>query len=488
MSRYALNLIELLDGVAVEMIDGSQNQSFQSLRTDSKKVTENDVFIAISGYSVDGHDFIQQAIGNGASVIVYEHDGITPEKGISYVKVEDSRQAISRMACNYYGNPSEYLQLVGVTGTNGKTTVATLLYKTFKSLGFKAGLLSTIHNRIGDKILESSHTTPDPLSLNRLLRQMVDENCTHAFMEVSSHALHQKRTHGLKWKAGIFTNITHDHLDYHGTFAAYIKAKKILFDHLPEDAVAIVNIDDSHGRIMVQNTAADVKTYALNKMADYKGKVLDNSIEGLHLDINGHDVHCRLVGKFNAYNFLAVYATAVELGHNPVEALQVMSGLQGAEGRFDYVLNPETGIAGIVDYAHTPDALENVLRSLLSLRKSGQRIITVVGCGGDRDVRKRPEMAKIAVKNSDIVILTSDNPRSEDPDAIIDDMMKGVDDGKNLMRQVDRKEAIKMASMLARENDIILIAGKGHEKYQEIQGVKNPFDDKGVLKEVLFVL
>lgn len=489
MGKYAENLEELLKGVKIERLDGSLNQAFHTLQIDSRKVTEGDVFIALSGYSVDGHDFINQAIESGASTIVYEKDFSVQSQDVTTIKVKDSREAISLMAGNYNGNPSEELKLVGVTGTNGKTTVATLLFKLLRQLGYKAGLLSTIHNRINDNILESSHTTPDPLNLNAVLRKMVDAGCEYAFMEVSSHALDQKRTIGLRFDAGIFTNITHDHLDYHKTFAEYIKAKKMLFDHLPEGTIACINIDDVNGKIMVQNTDAEVITYALGKMADYKGKLLENRIEGLHLEINGQEVYFKLVGRFNAYNILAVYATAVEMGHDSTAVLQILSRMEGAEGRFDYVVNKKTGITGIVDYAHTPDALENVLKAIVSLRSNAQKIITVVGCGGDRDVTKRPEMAGIAVRYSDRVILTSDNPRSENPETIIDDMMKGIEeDSRKVIRQADRKEAIKTAVMLADKGDILLIAGKGHEKYQEIKGIKYPFDDKRVLNEVLFVL
>ncbi len=488
MSKYAGNLYELMQGVVVEKVEGSQNQTFQAIHVDSRKLGKGDVFIAIDGYTADGHDFIEMAVKNGAVAIVYEKDGNYDFDGVTHIKVTDSREAVSLMASNYYGHPSEYLELIGVTGTNGKTTIVTLLYDVFRELGFKTGLLSTVHNKIDDVVLEASHTTPDPISLNRLLREMVDSGCTHAVMEVSSHALHQKRTFGLKFSSGIFTNITHDHLDYHGTFAEYIKAKKLLFDHLPKGSLAITNVDDNKGEVMVQNTAARIRRYALQRMADYKGKILDNSIQGLHLEINGHEVYCRMVGRFNAYNFLAVYAATVEMGHDAVEVLRIMSGLTGAEGRFDYIVEPKTGIVGIVDYAHTPDALENVLKTINDMRTPSQRVITVVGCGGDRDVSKRPEMAKIAVDSSDQAIFTSDNPRSEEPEAIIDDMKKGVDDMRKVLVQIDRREAIKMAVAIAREGDIILIAGKGHEKYQEIKGVKYPFDDKRVLNEVLFVL
>lgn len=488
MSKYAENLYELMRGVVVEKSVGSQKQVFRTIQVDSREVRDGDVFVAISGYAVDGHHYIQKAIENGATVVVYERETEYDFQGITYIKVNDTREAVSIMASNYYGNPSEDLNLIGVTGTNGKTTVATLMYDLLRGLGYKAGLLSTVQNRIGDEMLPATHTTPDPISLNKLLRQMVDVGCSHAVMEVSSHALHQKRTFSLRFSVGIFTNITHDHLDYHGTFSEYIKAKKLLFDHLPKGSIAITNLDDSNGEIMVQNTSARVRKYALKRMADYKGKILDNNLGGLQLEINGHEVYCRMVGKFNAYNFLAVYAAIVEMGHDSIDALRILSDLKGAEGRFEYVVDQKSGINGIIDYAHTPDALENVLRTILDFRNPTQRVITVVGCGGDRDVEKRPRMASIAVKYSDQVILTSDNPRSEDPTMIIEDMKRGIEDVRRVLTQVDRREAIKIAVALAQKGDIILIAGKGHEKYQEIKGVKYPFDDIRVLNEVLFVL
>jgi UDP-N-acetylmuramoyl-L-alanyl-D-glutamate--2,6-diaminopimelate ligase len=404
--------------------------------------------------------------------------------------VENSASAAGIMAHNYFGQPTEKLKLVGVTGTNGKTTIATLLFKLFSALGYKCGLLSTVENHIGKQVLPATHTTPDAISLNELLSQMVDEGCTHVFMETSSHALHQHRVAGLKYAGAIFSNITHDHLDYHKTFDEYIRVKKSFFDNLAFDAFAISNADDKRGQVMLQNTNAQKFLYSLRTIAGFKGKILENNLSGLVMNIDDQEVHFRLIGEFNAYNLLAVYAAAVCLGEDKQEVLQMLSGLTGAEGRFDYIISPKEKIIGIVDYAHTPDALLNVLATIKNLRKGHEQVITVVGCGGDRDKTKRPVMGEVACEHSDKVIFTSDNPRSEEPEAILKDMETGLSTAakRKYISIADRKEAIKTAVSLAKPDDIILIAGKGHEKYQEIKGVKYPFDDKEVVKEVFDTL
>jgi UDP-N-acetylmuramoyl-L-alanyl-D-glutamate--2,6-diaminopimelate ligase len=408
------------------------------------------------------------------------------KEGVTYVQVENTSAAAGQMAHNFYGQPSEKLKLVGVTGTNGKTTVATLLFKLFSSLDAKAGLISTVQNQIGEKILPATHTTPDPISLNELLKQMVDEGCTHVFMEVSSHAVHQHRIAGLKYAGGLFTNITHDHLDYHQTFDEYIRVKKSFFDSLPASAFAISNADDKRGTVMLQNTSAHKYLYSLRTVADFKGKILENNLSGLVMSINDQEVHFRLIGEFNAYNLLAVYGAAVSLGEDKHEVLRALSMLTGAEGRFDYVVSPKERVIGIVDYAHTPDALLNVLATIKNLRKGHEQIITVVGCGGDRDKTKRPIMGAVACEHSDKVIFTSDNPRSEDPDQIIKDMEQGLSAAakRKYISITDRREAIKTAVSFSKPEDILLIAGKGHEKYQDIKGVKHHFDDKEVLNEM----
>ncbi len=408
------------------------------------------------------------------------------EEGVTYVAVKNSAEALSLIAINYYGNPAAELQLVGVTGTNGKTTVATLLYNLFTGLGHKAGLLSTVVNKIGTESLEATHTTPDALSINKLLRSMCDAGCTYCFMEVSSHALDQKRVFGVPFRGAIFTNITHDHLDYHKTFDHYIASKKLLFDHLPTEAFALTNVDDKRGRVMLQNTRASKHTYALRSVAEFKARLLSNSLQGLELDMDGRPAWFRLIGDFNAYNLLAVYASAILLEQDNDEVLRQLTLTEGAPGRFEQVLT-QTGITALVDYAHTPDALQNVLETIKEFRTGNEQVITVVGCGGNRDKGKRPLMASIACKYSDKVILTSDNPRNEDPEEIIKDMEAGVGptDYKKTVVVTDRKEGIKTACMLGKTGDIILVAGKGHEKYQEIKGVKYPFDDKEVLGTML---
>jgi UDP-N-acetylmuramoyl-L-alanyl-D-glutamate--2,6-diaminopimelate ligase len=437
----------------------------------------------------DGHHFIDKAISNGALVIVCEQLPTQLESDVVYVQVENSELATAGIAINYFERPSEKLRLVGVTGTNGKTTIATLLYKLFANLGYQCGLISTIENRIGNRIVESTHTTPDAVTLNALLKEMVDCGCSHVFMETSSHALHQHRVSGLKYTGAIFSNITHDHLDYHRTFDEYIRVKKSFFDQLPTNAFAITNADDKRGMVMLQNTLAKKLTYSLKTVADFKGKILDNSLNGLVMIVNEVEVHFRLVGEFNAYNLLAVFGAAVSLGEDRQEILRVMSILTGAEGRFDYERSPGK-IFAIVDYAHTPDALLNVLATIKKVKKGYEQVITVVGCGGDRDKTKRPVMAAVACEHSDKVIFTSDNPRSENPQLIIADMEAGVPASakRKCISITDRREAIKTAITLAHEDDIVLVAGKGHEKYQEIKGVRNHFDDKEIIRSFFELL
>ena len=460
------------------------------MQIDSRKVQPGSVFIAIKGSSSDGHAFIGTAISKGASAIVCETLPEAREEEVTYVQVENTASAAGYMANNFYGQPSTRIKLVGVTGTNGKTTIATLLFKLFRSLNYTCGLISTVQNQINDTVIPATHTTPDPISLNSLLKQMADQGCTHVFMETSSHAIHQHRITGLQYTGGIFSNITHDHLDYHKTFDEYIRVKKLFFDGLPTSAFALSNADDKRGNVMLQNTHARKYLYSLKTMADFKGKILENSLSGLLMTINDQEVHFRLIGEFNAYNLLAVYGAAVCLGENKQEVLVSLSQTTGAEGRFDYIISPIEKIIGIVDYAHTPDALVNVLATIQKLRKGHEQIITVVGCGGDRDKTKRPIMAEAACEYSTKVIMTSDNPRSEDPNEILKDMEAGLNTAakRKSISIVDRREAIKTAVSFANSDDIVLVAGKGHEKYQEIKGVKNPFDDKAVLEEMFTVL
>ena len=453
---------------------------------DSRNVQKNDLFVAVKGTKSDGHKFIDETIVKGAIAIVCEKLPETIREGVSYIVVENSDYALGVMASNYFDNPSSKLQLIGVTGTNGKTTIVTLLHKLFSELGYDCGLLSTIRNLIKDLEIPATHTTPDSIELNRLLKLMVDEGCKYCFMEVSSHAVVQNRIAGLDFAGGIFTNITHDHLDYHKTFEEYLKAKKRFFDMLRADAFALSNIDDKNGTVMFQNTKAKKYSYSLQRLADFKCRIIENQFSGLELNIDGTDVWCKLVGKFNAYNLLAIYAIAIILGIEKLEVLRILSKLDSAEGRFEYITS-ENGIIGIVDYAHTPDALNNVIAAINAIRSHNEKLITVIGCGGDRDVTKRPEMAKIACSGSEKVILTSDNPRSEKPVKILEDMQAGVETqhAKKVLTIENRKEAIKTACSIAVSGDVILIAGKGHEKYQEIKGVKYPFDDKEILKEFL---
>jgi len=472
--------------VRLLQIIGSLEVSISSIQFDSRKVKSGDVFVAVKGSVTDGHQYLDSAIARGASVVVVEELPNQLSEEVVYIKVENSADALGWMASTYYDHPSQKLKVVAVTGTNGKTTTATLLYELFLALGYKAGLLSTIENKVAGKILPATHTTPDAIALNALLAEMVAMGCDYAFMEASSHAIDQRRVAGTAFAGAIFTNLTHDHLDYHKTFQAYLEAKKRLFDDLPASSFALVNIDDKRGEIMLQNTKAQAYRYALKRMADFKAKIVENSLLGLHLELDGFEFHGRLIGEFNAYNLLSVYATAVLLGQDKMQVLTALSGLKAAEGRFDYIHDRQKNIIGIVDYAHTPDALDKVLTTIHDLKQGGN-IITVVGCGGDRDKTKRPEMAAIACKWSNMVVFTSDNPRSETPEAILEDMSIGIPSSatQKVLVIVDRKQAIKTASKLAKSNDIILVAGKGHEKYQEIKGVKHPFDDKQVLQEEL---
>jgi UDP-N-acetylmuramoyl-L-alanyl-D-glutamate--2,6-diaminopimelate ligase len=482
-------LQDILYNVRLQSVKGATNLEVKDLQIDSRKVSAGSAFIAIRGAAADGHEFITTAIDKGARVIVCEEIPALQNEGVTYLQVNSSNEAVAYMAHHFYGEPSTKLKLVGVTGTNGKTTIATLLYKLFTKLGYKCGLISTVQNQIGKEIIPATHTTPDAISLQALLKQMLEAECTHVFMEVSSHAIHQHRTTGLEFVGGLFSNITHDHLDYHKTFDEYIRVKKKFFDLLPPDAFAISNLDDKRGTVMLQNTAAKKYYYSLKTLADYKGKILENSLTGLVMTVNDIEVHFRMIGEFNAYNILAVYGAAVCLGENNQEVLTSLSLMTGAEGRFDYIIS-DSKIIGIVDYAHTPDALENVLSTIKKLRKGDEQVITVVGCGGDRDKTKRPIMGEVACQLSDRVIFTSDNPRTEDPLQILKDMEEGL--GSTARRKyisiADRKEAIKTAVSLAKPFDIILVAGKGHEKYQDINGVKNAFDDKKVLKEMFDVV
>lgn len=478
-------LQDILYKVAIRSVVGNTNVELKDVQIDSRKVTEGSVFIAVKGAVADGHEFIDKAIGNGARVIVYtDYELPTIDSRLTYVQVENSASAAGWMAHHFYGRPSEKMKLVGVTGTNGKTTIATLLYKLFTSLGYTCGLLSTVENKIGTETLPATHTTPDAISLNELLKQMWENGCSHVFMETSSHALHQHRVTGLHYAGGIFSNITHDHLDYHKTFDEYIRVKKSFFDSLPSSAFAISNADDKRGTVMLQNTSARKYYYSLRTVSEFKGKILDNSLSGLLMTVNDIEVHFRLIGEFNAYNLLAVFGAAVSLGEDKQEVLTALSELSGAEGRFDYIISEKDKVMAIVDYAHTPDALLNVLAAIRKLKKGFEKVITVVGCGGDRDRTKRPIMAEVACEHSDRAIFTSDNPRTEDPAQIIRDMEEGLAPAykKKYISITDRKEAIKTAISLAKPEDIILVAGKGHEKYQEINGVKNHFDDKEIVR------
>jgi UDP-N-acetylmuramoyl-L-alanyl-D-glutamate--2,6-diaminopimelate ligase len=475
----------ILKDVKVLDTKGSSDVSVAGITFDSRQVREHMAFVAVRGVQSDGHAYIAKAEGAGAAAIICEQLPEQLQPNTAYIVVHDSAEALGQMASAFYDHPSRKLKLVGVTGTNGKTTSVTLLHKLFRELGYHVGLLSTVQNQIDEEVIPATHTTPDAVKLNELLAQMVKAGCTHCFMEVSSHAMVQRRVVGLQFTGGVFTNITHDHLDYHGSFDEYIKAKKSFFDSLPKGAFALINADDKRGAVMVQNTKAEVYYYALRKAVDFKARIIDNTLQGLHLEVDGQEIWCKLIGAFNAYNLLAAYGVAVLLGEDKVEALTVLSSLNSAAGRFDYIVS-DAQITGIVDYAHTPDALENVLNTIQQIRNPTQKVITLVGCGGNRDAAKRPLMADIACHFSDKVILTSDNPRFEEPQAILEDMQKGVKplDYKKTLSVLDRREAIKTACMLAEPNDIILVAGKGHETYQEVKGVKYDFDDKQVLRQM----
>ena len=452
---------------------------------DSRKAAPGCLFVAVRGTTVDGHEFINTAIEKGAVAVVFENLMELKKNNVSYLKVGDSALALAIIAENFFDNPSEKLKVVAVTGTNGKTTVATLLYNLFTGLGYKCGLLSTIENRIADKVVASSHTTGDAVQISDLLYRMWKSDCTYCFMEASSHAIHQQRIAGLKFEGAVFTNLSHDHLDYHKTFKDYISAKKKLFDHLPAEAFALVNADDKRGMVMLQNTRARKFTYSVSGMGDFRARIVETSFQGMLLIMDGEELYTLLVGNFNAYNLLAIYGTAMLLGEQKIPVLTMLSKLKPAEGRFDYVISKVNRIMGIVDYAHTPDALEKVLLTIKKIRTGNEQLITVVGCGGDRDAAKRPVMARVASELSDRVILTADNPRSEDPLAILDQMKEGIVPIKTgkVLTIPDRKEAIRTAVSLSAKGDIILLAGKGHEKYQEIKGVKYPFDDKELLTE-----
>lgn len=472
-----LNLI--LKNTIVDQTIGNATVEINNICFDSRQVQTNDVFVATRGTTVDGHEYIGQAIEKGAVAIVCEDIPLKTIPNITYVKVSDSAETLGKMASSWYGNPSEKLELIGVTGTNGKTTTATLLYRLFKHLGYKSGLISTVQNYVDEKALEATHTTPDAMELNRLLAEMLSAGCRYVFMEVSSHALEQKRISGLKFKGGIFSNITRDHIDYHKTFENYLHAKKSFFDSLPKDAFALTNLDDKNGLVMLQNTKAKKYTYSLRTMADFKTRILDDGFEGMLLDMNDKEIHVSFIGRFNAYNLTAVFACAVLLGQDEMETLRIISALLSVSGRFETLRSP-SGYTAIVDYAHTPDALTNVIGTINEILREKGRLITVVGCGGNRDKGKRPMMAQEAVNGSWKAILTSDNPRFEDPQAIIDDMLAGLDDAqkKQTLVIVDRREAIRTACSIAQEGDVVLIAGKGHEDYQIIQAVKHHFDDK----------
>ncbi|WP_163408612.1 UDP-N-acetylmuramoyl-L-alanyl-D-glutamate--2,6-diaminopimelate ligase [Flavobacterium ajazii] len=479
-------LKDILYKVAIESVTGSTDIAIHKIDFDSRKIEENDVFIAIRGTLSDGHDYIEKAIQLGAIAIICDRLPENIEKGITYIQVKDTNTALAFMAANYFDNPSEKLKLVGVTGTNGKTTIASLLFQLFKKADFKVGLLSTVKIMVDDTEYKATHTTPDSITINHYLNEMIEAGVTHCFMEVSSHGIHQKRTEALHFVGGIFTNLSHDHLDYHPTFAEYRDVKKSFFDSLPKTAFALSNIDDKNGTVMLQNTVARKFTYALKTYADFKAQILESQLSGLLLKVNDNEVWVKLIGTFNAYNILAIYGTAIELGMDSLEALRLLSDLESVSGRFQYIVS-EGNVTAIVDYAHTPDALENVLKTIDGIRTKNEQLITVVGCGGNRDKGKRPIMAKIATDLSDKAILTSDNPRNEDPEAILDEMEEGVEahNYRKILRITDRKQAIKTACQFAQSNDIILIAGKGHETYQEINGVRHHFDDMETVKEIL---
>lgn len=479
-------LKDILYRVAIVAVKGPTDIAINKIDFDSRKIRANDVFVAIRGSVSNGHDFIEKAIQQGAVAVICDTFPENIEKGVTYVQVKDTNSALAFMASNFFEDPSQKLKLVGITGTNGKTTIASLLFQLFQKAGFKVGLLSTVKIVVDEVEYKATHTTPDSITINHYLKEMVDNGVEYCFMEVSSHGIHQKRTEALHFVGGIFTNLSHDHLDYHPTFAEYRDVKKSFFDNLPKTAFALSNIDDKNGQVMLQNTVAKKLTYALKSYADYKAQILENQLSGLLLKINGNEVWVKLIGTFNAYNLLAIYGTAVELGMESLEVLRLLSDLESVSGRFQFIVSA-TNITAIVDYAHTPDALDNVLKTINDIRTKNEQLITVVGCGGNRDKTKRPIMADIATALSDKAILTSDNPRNEDPQDIINEMEQGVapQNYKKLLTITDRRQAIKTACQLAQPNDIILIAGKGHETYQEIKGIRQHFDDMETVKEIL---
>lgn len=479
-------LREIVYKVSIEAVKGSTDITVNTVDFDSRKIGANDLFVAIRGTQSNGHDFIEKAILQGAVAIVCDTFPEEIVAGITYIQVKDTNKALAFIAANYFGNPSHSLKLVGITGTNGKTTIASLLYQLFQKAGFKVGLLSTVKIMVDTTEHKATHTTPDSITINKHLREMVDQGVTHCFMEVSSHGIHQQRAEALQFEGGVFTNLSHDHLDYHATFAEYRDVKKSFFDHLPKAAFSLVNIDDKNGFVMLQNTSSRKLTYALKSYANYKAQILESQMSGLLMKINENEVWVRLIGTFNAYNLLAIYGTAVELGLDSFEVLRLLSELESVSGRFQYIVS-NGRVTAIVDYAHTPDALENVLKTINDIRTKNEQLITIVGCGGDRDKTKRPIMANIATTLSDKVIITSDNPRTENPETIIAEMEKGVEpqNFKKAVSITDRKQAIKTACQLAQANDIILIAGKGHETYQEINGVRHDFDDMQIVNELL---
>jgi UDP-N-acetylmuramoyl-L-alanyl-D-glutamate--2,6-diaminopimelate ligase len=478
----------ILTGIDVISIKGDTDLYVSGIDFDSRKITEGSMFVAVKGYKTDGHDFINSAIASGARAIMCEALPAVLQEGICWIRTTDSAAALGIAASNYFGNPSSLLKLVGVTGTNGKTTIATLLYRMFTALGYKCGLFSTVCNYVNDREFPATHTTPDPVQLNRLMAEMVDEGCSFAFMEVSSHAADQKRIAGLKFEGGIFTNLTHDHLDYHKTFDNYLAAKKSFFDSLPDRSFALVNVDDRNGKVMVQNCSAGKYSFSVRGMADYRCSIIEQGFEGMQLRIQGEEVWTRFIGDFNASNLLAVYAASELLGAEKQEILTILSDLQPVSGRLEVVKSPG-GISGIVDYAHTPDALQNVIDTINRIREGGAKLITVVGAGGDRDRTKRPKMAAISAEGSTRIILTSDNPRSEEPEKIIDEMEAGISAElkRKTLRIPDRRMAIRTAVMMAEKGDVILVAGKGHETYQEIKGVKHHFDDREELINALLL-
>ena len=483
-----MKIEDIIRGIDVISINGAADKSVTAVEFDSRKVSGDSLFVAVRGYNTDGHDFIGAAIANGATAVICEILPEKPSESICWIRCRDSARALGEAASNFYGNPSSDLHLVGVTGTNGKTTIASLLYHMFTRLGYKCGLFSTVCNYINEKEYPATHTTPDPVQLNSFLAKMVEEGCDYAFMEVSSHSAHQKRIAGLRFAGGIFTNLTHDHLDYHKTFDNYLAAKKTFFDELPPDAFALVNIDDRNGKVMLQNTRARQYTFSVRGMADYRCSIIEQGFEGMQLRIQGDEVWTRFIGDYNASNLLAVFAASELLGAARKEILTILSDLQSVAGRLEVIKSP-SGISGIVDYAHTPDALLNVINTINKIREGNVQLITVVGAGGDRDRTKRPRMAAISAEGSDKVILTSDNPRSEDPESILDEMENGISAElrRKYLRIADRREAIRAAVMMANRGDVILVAGKGHETYQEIKGVKYHFDDREELKSALML-